>query len=212
VTWVSNAGRMRAVALAAVVAVLCLPAAWARGQHSGAPRPIPLPRRQRIWPLPALNPPSLIRRCPKTRAAQPRNPKAARKDTGCRVRRPATPRRLHVRAIRAQRIPVQRARFISIRAPLLRGIWGTGSISTAIFPSRTRSECLRGDPAFNRLNSRDQQRLVQQLHQVNQMPDEQRQRRLARNEMIERLSPQERMRVNLSATRLASLPPIVMLW
>jgi hypothetical protein len=39
------------------------------------------------------------------------------------------------------------------------------------------------------------------------MPDEQRQRRLARNEMIERLSPQERMRVNLSATRLASLPP-----
>ncbi len=67
---------------------------------------------------------------------------------------------------------------------------------------------LRGDPSFRRLNPADQQRLMQQLHQVNQMPEEQRQRRLARAEMIERLSPQERMQINLSARRWAYLPPV----
>lgn len=65
---------------------------------------------------------------------------------------------------------------------------------------------MRGNPAFRRLNPADQQRLTQQLRQVNQMPDEQRQRRLARAEMLERLSPQERMRVNLSAQRWTALP------
>lgn len=66
---------------------------------------------------------------------------------------------------------------------------------------------MRGDPNFRRLNPSDQQRIVQQLHQVNQMPDEQRQRRLARAEMLERLSPQDRMRVNLSAQRWTAQPP-----
>ena len=66
---------------------------------------------------------------------------------------------------------------------------------------------LRGDPSFRRLNPLDQQRLMQQLHQVNQMPEAQRQRRLARAEMIEHLSPQDRTRINLSAHRWATLPP-----
>ncbi len=66
---------------------------------------------------------------------------------------------------------------------------------------------LRGDPSFRRLNPADQRRLMRQLHQVYQMPEDQRQRRLARAEMIERLSPQERMRINLSAQRWAFLPP-----
>jgi hypothetical protein len=48
--------------------------------------------------------------------------------------------------------------------------------------------------------------VVQQLHQVNQLTEEQRQRRLARAEIIERLSPPERMRVNNSARRWAELP------
>ena len=39
------------------------------------------------------------------------------------------------------------------------------------------------------------------------MPDQQRQLRLARNENLERLSPEERMRVNASSRRWASLPP-----
>jgi hypothetical protein len=46
-----------------------------------------------------------------------------------------------------------------------------------------------------------------QLHQLNQMPEEQRQRRLAWGETLERMSPEERMSVNLSARRLAAMPP-----
>ncbi len=65
---------------------------------------------------------------------------------------------------------------------------------------------LRGDPNFRRLSSVEQQRVVQQLHQVGQLSEEQRQRRLARAEMIEHLPPQEQMRVNLSARRWATLP------
>ena len=49
--------------------------------------------------------------------------------------------------------------------------------------------------------------MVRQLHQVDQMPDEQRQRRLARAEALEHLSAQDRMRVNSSSHRWASLPP-----
>ena len=48
---------------------------------------------------------------------------------------------------------------------------------------------------------------MQQLHSVNQMPEDQRQRRLARGEAIEHLSPQDRMNLNLSARRLAATPP-----
>jgi hypothetical protein len=47
---------------------------------------------------------------------------------------------------------------------------------------------------------------VQQLRQVNQMPEEQRDRRLARAEALEHLSPQDRMRTNLSGRRWAALP------
>ena len=66
---------------------------------------------------------------------------------------------------------------------------------------------LRGDPTFTRLAPAEQQRVMQHLHQVNQMPEEQRQRRLARAEMIEHLAPQERMQINLSNRSWASLPP-----
>jgi hypothetical protein len=65
---------------------------------------------------------------------------------------------------------------------------------------------LRSDPSFKRLNPTDQQRLVQQLHQVNQLPEEQRERRLARVDMLEKLSPQERMQINLSQRRLTAMP------
>ncbi len=65
---------------------------------------------------------------------------------------------------------------------------------------------LRTDPSFRRLPPIEQQRVVSQLHQVNGLTEEQRQRRLARAAIIERLSPQERMRINLSARRWAELP------
>lgn len=65
---------------------------------------------------------------------------------------------------------------------------------------------LRGDPSFRQLPPGDQQRLLQQLHRVGQLPEEQRERRLARNEMIERLTPQERMQTNLAMRRWSTLP------
>ena len=73
-------------------------------------------------------------------------------------------------------------------------------------PVQEQERTLRNDPSFRRLAPSDQQRVVQQLHQVNQLPEEQRQRRLARAEMIEHLSPQDRMQINLSARRWAAQP------
>ena len=66
---------------------------------------------------------------------------------------------------------------------------------------------LRNDPSFHRLPPTEQQRVVRQLHQVSQLTEEQRQRRLARAEIIERLSPQEQLRINLSARHWTELPP-----
>jgi hypothetical protein len=65
---------------------------------------------------------------------------------------------------------------------------------------------LRNDPSFHRLPPAEQQRVVRQLHQVSQLTEEQRQRRLARAAIIDRLPPQEQMRINLSARRWAELP------
>ena len=47
---------------------------------------------------------------------------------------------------------------------------------------------------------------MQQLRKVDRMPPAQRQRRLARNEMLERLSPEQQMQVNRSAMQLRQLP------
>jgi hypothetical protein len=66
---------------------------------------------------------------------------------------------------------------------------------------------LRGDPSFRRLPTGEQQRVIQQLHEVDRLPEPQQQRRLGRAEMIERLSPQQRMQIDLSARRWAALPP-----
>jgi len=47
---------------------------------------------------------------------------------------------------------------------------------------------------------------MQQLRQVDRMPQGERERRLARNEMIERLSPEQQMQVNRSMSRFQGLP------
>jgi hypothetical protein len=65
---------------------------------------------------------------------------------------------------------------------------------------------LRSNPSFRRLPPAEQQQLLRQLRQVNLLTEEQRRRRLARNEMLERLSPAERTQVKLSAQRWKSLP------
>jgi hypothetical protein len=73
-------------------------------------------------------------------------------------------------------------------------------------PVQEQERTLRGDPSFRRLSPGDQHRVVEQLHEVNQLTEQQRQRRLGRAEMIERLSPQERTQINYSARRWATLP------
>lgn len=74
-------------------------------------------------------------------------------------------------------------------------------------PMAEQERQLRSDPSFSRLSPNVQQRLVQQLHQVNGMTPDQQQRRAARVEMLENLTPQERMQVRASQQRWASLPP-----
>lgn len=69
-----------------------------------------------------------------------------------------------------------------------------------------RERMLRSDPSFNRLPSSEQQRLVEQLRQVGQMNEQQRQRRLARSEALEHLSPQDRMSLYRSNQMFSALP------
>jgi len=73
-------------------------------------------------------------------------------------------------------------------------------------PLDQQEHLLRQEPGFNRLSPGEQQRAVQQLHQLNQMPDAQRQRRLAWAENLERLSPAERMQVNQASHQLSAMP------
>jgi len=62
-------------------------------------------------------------------------------------------------------------------------------------PVGQQERLLRSEPGFNRLNPMEQQREVQELHQLNQLPEAQRERRMARNEAMERLSPGEQRQV-----------------
>lgn len=74
-------------------------------------------------------------------------------------------------------------------------------------PLQDQERLLRNDPAFARQAPAVQQREMQQLHAVDQMPEQQRERRLARNEMLERLTPQQRMNLNQASRNYATLPP-----
>ena len=73
-------------------------------------------------------------------------------------------------------------------------------------PPERQEELLRRDPYFIRLNPVEQRKVINQLYRVNQMSDQQRERRMARAEAIERLSPQEKMQVNASMQRMQMLP------
>ena len=150
-------------------------------------------------PAASLSPAAAGHRLPVNRASSRLSTRLCPSSRSIPVIRPSPP---WVRAIPVPPIGAMR------RPPIrLRAIWATGSTSTAICPSRIRSGCCAPTPASAGLPAADQQRVVQQLHQVNQLTEEQRQRRLARAEIIEHLSPQERMQINLSARRWAELPP-----
>jgi hypothetical protein len=73
-------------------------------------------------------------------------------------------------------------------------------------PVPQQEQMLRNDPSFRGLPQGEQQRVMNQLNQVNRMPETQRERRLARAENLERLSPEERARVAQSSRQWRSLP------
>lgn len=66
---------------------------------------------------------------------------------------------------------------------------------------------MRNDPSFNRLPAPTQQRLAQQLHELDQLPEDQRERRLARSEMLEHMSPQGQMQVRQAGRSFMALQP-----
>ena len=74
-------------------------------------------------------------------------------------------------------------------------------------PPAQQQQLLLKDPTFLRLNPMEQHKVLNQLHQMESMNDQQLQRRLARAELIERLSPADKIEVNASAERMRDLPP-----
>ncbi len=74
-------------------------------------------------------------------------------------------------------------------------------------PPAQQEQLLLKDPTFLRLNPMEQRKVLNQLHQMETMNDQQLQRRLARAELIEHLSPADKIEVNASAERMRDLPP-----
>jgi len=200
VTGVHNAKGLRRAALAAMVAVLCVPGCWARGQHQGAARSAPAPRAA----APSYQGPR----------SQPNRPQGISRPNQQFQGRPqapvypgtARPNAGYPGSGYAGAYGAIRPGYLSPRAapPGHLGDWLNRHQG---LPIQDQERLLRNDPNFNRLPPANQQRLLQQLHSVNQMPEEQRERTLARNEAIERMSPQDRMRLNQSAQRLATMAP-----
>jgi len=196
-----NTGWIGRAVMAAAVTVLCTPAVWALGQRSGASAPRSAPAQGRSGPA--------YRTGPAYRPASPRN--QARPDLRPQGRPQAnTPQRPPFgypgtsNAGPSFSLPANPGYAQPGQAPP--GHLGDWLNQHRNLPVQEQERTLRGDPSFRRLAPSDQQRVVQQLHQVNQLPEEQRQRRLARAEALEHLSPQERMQVNLSARRWAAQP------
>ena len=151
-------------AMAAAAVILCAPAAWAHGQHSGAHLRARAAARS-ADPLRRITPPGR-----RTSAGLPRNPKRPRANASS-VRAPATrqPRRVP----RLSRLPRIRVRPIWVQAfpvPLIRGMrrlskappghLGDWLNQHRNLPVQEQERMLRGDPSFRRLPPAEQQRVV----------------------------------------------------
>ena len=194
-TGVHNTEWMRRAALAVVLAILCMPAAWGRGQRANAPAPRAVaPRFQNARPQ--QNRPQFQRRSGPQFQGRPQGSPMQRRAPG--YPSSGAPGSNYPGSARPGYT------YPGVAPPGHLGDWLNQHRG---LPVQDQERLLRNDPSFNRLPSADQQRLAQQLHSVNQLPEEQRQRRLARGEAIEHLSAQDRMNLNLSARRLAAMPP-----
>lgn len=207
-TGTHNARETGCKALAVVaIALLCLPAAWARGQRNGASAPAP--RVQSVRPRnQARNqgqafPRSQARVTPQIQYRQQEST-AERPAAGNLTVAPRSVYPAPSSSIQSDSRPYARAYSLPGSAPP--GHLGAWLNEHRTQPVQEQERLLRSDPSFQRLNPAVQQRLVNQLHQVNQLPQEQRERRLARAEALEHMSAEDRMSVNLSARRLAAMP------
>lgn len=167
-------------AMAACLAALLLPAAFARGFRAGEQHPASSPHAQ----APRSSGHAATVRAPQ---AQQRAPYPGPPYLG-----PGVPR------------PVYRGYPRPINPPGHLQSWLDAHRN---MPLQRQEQLLRSDPSFQHLLPGEQQRLLQQLRDVDRLTDQQRQRRLARAENLERLSPEERMRVNRSAREWTTLPP-----
>ena len=201
---VINAGTFRRAALATATLVMCLPVAWARGQHT-APRQeraqqphYSAPRSQPSRPQygkqgRAQNYGRPAQQYPQDRGAAPQN-----RGTQGAPMNPAMGTRPGYAGNPYQGQGYGRPNYPRYMQP---GYAPPGHLGAWLnqhrgVPLQDQERMLRSDPSFNRLPQADQQRLVNRLHQVDQMPEAQRERTLARAEALERLSPQERAQVN----------------
>jgi hypothetical protein len=73
-------------------------------------------------------------------------------------------------------------------------------------PLEQQQRALESEPGFRELPAQTQQRMREQLSQLNSMRPEERSRFLERNEAMERLSVPQRQQVRSVAVQLASLP------
>jgi hypothetical protein len=215
-TWTHNAGGIGCKALAiAAIALLCLPTAWARGQRYGASAPAyaSAPRvqsgRLRNQPRNQMRnqgrviPRSQMRVTPQIQSRQQES-MAQRPAAGNLIVAPRSNYPASSYSGQSYSRPYAPAYSLPGSAPP--GHLGAWLNEHRMQPLQEQERILRSDPSFQRLNPAVQQRLVDQLHEVNQLPEGQRERRLARAEALEHLSAQDRMSVNLSARRLAAMP------
>ena len=218
---------MRRAALAAAAVALCVSAAWAGGQQRQNP-PRQAPRYSQPQARPQYRPqyrqaPQAQNR-PQYRQQGPRGqyrqaPQGQYGQTPQNQYRPFPPAQGRLQGGAGQQ-PQTGYPATGVR-PAYNGASGNAYANPGVAPQghledwlnqhrnvapQDQERMLRSDPSFKRLPSNDQQRLTQQLRQVDQMPEQQRQRRLARNEMLERLSPYERTSISRSGKQWAVMP------
>ena len=182
-TWGFNAQSMRLAALAVVVLILCLPVLLARGQqgngHRSAPAQAQAPRysapqaqssRPQSRPEPRYSSPQSQPYRPQSRPSPQSQPMTQRQAPGypattsrpsypgsTTYARPAYPGPAYSSPTRPGYV------YPGAETPGHLGSWLNQHKS---LPVQEQERMLRTDPSFNRLPATDQQRLVQQLRQV----------------------------------------------
>jgi hypothetical protein len=189
--------RSRAVLTAVATLSLCLPAASLIAQHPNSGRPAPAPRYS------APRQQSTRPQAPRQSSPQYQNNRAPQQYPSYRPPAGTQLQRNPYTTPAYNRTPYPGTAQQLYAPPGHLGAWLNTHRDV---PVQQQQQMLRNDPSFRRLAPGEQQRLMNQLHQVNQMPDAQRERRLARAENLERLSPEDRAQVAASARRWTSLP------